>query len=67
MINKKQELTVPKAIVIAGVLISFSIFFTTFFFFGGYNNRQKLFLTNAPRPSLPTNYVPPQVKPPVAK
>ena len=43
---KIDEMSVPKAIVIAGVLISLSIFLTVYIFFGGVNNRNKLFINN---------------------
>jgi hypothetical protein len=43
---KIDEMTVSRAIVIAGVLISLSIFLTVYIFFGGVNNRNKLFINN---------------------
>lgn len=43
---KIDEMSLPRAIVIAGVLISLSIFFTVYIFFGGVNNRNKLFINN---------------------
>jgi len=56
--KKPSEMSVPGSIVLAGLLISVSIFFTVYFFFGGANNRTKLFLTTPVRPSIPTNYNP---------
>jgi hypothetical protein len=40
---KTKELSVPSAIIISAIIISISIFLTVLFFFGGKNNRQKLF------------------------
>ena len=57
MINKKQQgLSTPAAIIIAGIIIGFSVFFTTLFFFGGSNNRTKLFVSNPTRPAMPVNF-----------
>lgn len=53
-----SEMSVSGAIllgsVLAGVLIGGSVFFTTLFFFGGVNNRTKLF------PDTPVNRAPVQ-------
>lgn len=44
--SKIKEMSVPESILISGILISLSIFVTTWIFFGGDNNRQKLFTPN---------------------
>ena len=44
--KKISALSVPEAIIITGILISISIFFTVYLFFGGINNRNKLFSKN---------------------
>lgn len=54
--KKISEMSTSSAIVTAGILVSLSIFLTTWIFFGGDNNRQKLFVSN---PQVNRN-VPPQ-------
>lgn len=44
--KKIDSLSVSSAIIITGILISLSIFFTVYLFFGGMNNRNKLFFKN---------------------
>ena len=60
--KKINEMSVASAVIIAGILISLAIFFTVYFFFGGYNNRTKLFLTNPPtqQRNFPANFNPQQ-------
>ena len=58
-IFKVSEMSVPCAMIASGILsgliIGLSVFLTTWIFFGGVNNRTKLFLNNAPRTSMPQN------------
>jgi hypothetical protein len=51
---KIKEISVPWAILITGLMISLSVFLTTWVFFGGPNNRTKLFLENPPKNSQNT-------------
>jgi hypothetical protein len=39
---KINEISVPGAILLSGVIVGLSVFLTTWIFFGGDNNRQKL-------------------------
>jgi len=39
---KIKEMSVPGAIILSGVIVGLSVFLTTWIFFGGDNNRQKL-------------------------
>ena len=39
---KIKEMSIPGAIILSGVIIGLSVFLTTWIFFGGDNNRQKL-------------------------
>lgn len=41
-IFKIKENSVPISIIIGSIIIGLSIFLTTWVFFGGYNNKQKL-------------------------
>ena len=47
---KVSEMSVPCAMITSGILsgliIGLSVFLTTWIFFGGNNNRQKLFISN---------------------
>lgn len=47
--RKINDMSIPVAIIIAGLLVALSVFFTTWFFFGGVNNRTKIFLSNPQR------------------
>lgn len=60
--KKISEMSVSSAIITAGIIIGLSIFLTTYFFFGGYNNRTKLFLTTPPtqQRNFPANFNPQQ-------
>lgn len=51
---KISELSTPAAILLSGLIVGLSIFLTTYIFFGGVNNRTKLFLDNPAR-FIPTN------------
>ena len=46
---KIKEMSIPGAILLSGLIIGLSVFLTTWIFFGGDNNRQKLSVQN---PSL---------------
>lgn len=67
--RKINEMSTASAVIIAGLLISLSIFFTVYIFFGGINNRNKLFLSNPPRPAItrPTTQTQTQNKAPTIK
>ncbi len=49
---KIKEMSVPGAMLLSALIVGLSIFITTWIFFGGDNNRQKLFIQN---PSLNRN------------
>jgi hypothetical protein len=40
--TKIKEMSVSTSIILSGLIIGFSIFLTTWIFFGGDNNKQKL-------------------------
>lgn len=56
-------MSTQSAILLSGIIIGASIFLTTWVFFGGNGNRQKLFLENptGQRPA-PPNLTPEQIK-----
>ncbi|MEI6042297.1 MAG: hypothetical protein WCQ00_01900 [bacterium] len=43
---KINQMSVPGAIVLSGLIIGLSVFLTTWIFFGGDNNRQKLSISS---------------------
>ncbi len=43
---KIQTMSIPGAILLSALIIGLSIFFTTWIFFGGDNNRQRLSVKN---------------------
>ena len=45
-IIKIKDLSIPAAILLSGLIVGLSVFLTTWIFFGGDNNRQKLFTPN---------------------
>ena len=49
-----KKIGVSGSIIISGILISLSIFFTAYIFFGGANNRNRS-LMNSPVRNVPTN------------
>ena len=51
-IVKIKEMSIPGAMVLSAIVVGLSIFITTWIFFGGDNNRQKLFVSN---PSINRN------------
>ncbi len=57
---KISEMSIPGAIILSGLIVGISIFITTWFFFGGSNNKTKLFLDNPPRINAPQNTLTPQ-------
>ena len=67
---KISEMSVPCAMITSGILsgliIGLSIFLTTWIFFGGDNNRQKLFVknptNNVARPMPQNTLTPEQIK-----
>lgn len=59
--QKTERVSVSTAIIIAGLLISISIFLTTWIFFGGQQNRSRLFFKF---PTAPTRINPSTVTPP---
>ena len=44
--TKIQTMSIPGAMILSGLIIGLSIFLTTWIFFGGDNNRQKLSVQN---------------------
>ena len=50
-----KEMSIPGAMLLSGLIVGLSIFITTWIFFGGDNNRQKLFVSN---PSINRNIAP---------
>ena len=56
---KIKEMSIPGAILLTGIIIGASVFFTTWFFFGGVNNRTKVFLGNPSKISAPQNTLTP--------
>ncbi len=62
---KIKEMSIPGSILLAGLIIGLSVFLTTWIFFGGDNNRQKLF-TQAPgslnRNTQPNTLTPQQIQ-----
>ncbi len=44
--GKIANMSIPGAMLLSGLIVGFSIFFTTWIFFGGDNNRQKLSVKN---------------------
>ena len=52
---KIKEMSIPGAMLLSGLIVGLSIFITTWIFFGGDNNRQKLFVSN---PSINRNVTP---------
>jgi hypothetical protein len=68
---KVSEMSVPCAVLLSGIvtglIIGISIFLTTWIFFGGENNRQKLFMKNPAvnnlnRNGQPNTLTPEQIK-----
>ena len=51
-IIKVKEMSIQGSIILSGIIIGLSIFLTTWIFFGGDNNRQKLSVSN---PALSRN------------
>ena len=44
--SKIQNMSIPGAMLLSGIIIGLSIFLSTWVFFGGDNNRQKLSVKN---------------------
>lgn len=40
--TKIKDISIPGAIILSGIIVGLSVFLTTWIFFGGDNNRQKL-------------------------
>jgi amino acid transporter len=50
-----QNMSIPGAMLMSGLIVGLSIFLTTWVFFGGFNNRQKLFTPNPAKKATQTN------------
>jgi hypothetical protein len=57
-----QDMSIPGAMLLSGLIVGLSIFLTTWIFFGGYNNRQKLMTPNPAnaKKAVQTNSLTPQ-------
>ena len=56
---KIKEMSIPGAILLSGIIVGASVFLTTWFFFGGVNNKTKAFLDNPSRITAPQNTLTP--------
>ncbi len=61
---KIKEMSIPAAMMLSGLIVGLSIFITTWIFFGGDNNRQKLSVSNPAlnRTNQPTTLTPQQLQ-----
>ncbi len=63
--NKIQNMSIPGAMLLSGLIVGLSVFLTTWIFFGGDNNRQKLMTPNpaaAKRPAQTNSLTPEQIQ-----
>jgi len=63
-IFKISEMSIPCAMILSGLIVGLSVFLTTWVFFGGPNNRTKLFLDTpqANKPAQVNTLTPEQTK-----
>lgn len=62
--EKISNMSIPAAMILSGIIVGLSVFLTTWVFFGGDNNRQKLSVKNPAinRTTQPNQLTPQQIQ-----